>query len=70
MWEVMNAYMTMHNMIIESAQENPILDTKPYHHQGPPVTVDHQVPLHLLPFLPCIKKSEMQILIANSKTIS
>jgi hypothetical protein len=43
MWEIMNACVTMHNMTIKSEREHPVFDTKPYHHQGPLVTVDHHV---------------------------
>jgi hypothetical protein len=43
MWEVMNACVTIHNLIIESEWEHPVLDTEPYHCQGPLVIVDHQV---------------------------
>jgi hypothetical protein len=51
MWEIMNAYVIMHNMIIESNREHPVLDTKTYHQQGPLATVDHQVSAIFATFL-------------------
>jgi hypothetical protein len=51
MWEIMNACVTMHNMIIKSEREHPVFDTKPYHHQGPLVTVDHHVAAAFAAFL-------------------
>jgi hypothetical protein len=41
MWEVMNACVTMHNMIIESEREH-VVDPEPYHRQDPLAIVDHQ----------------------------
>jgi hypothetical protein len=51
MWKVMNACVIMHNMIIESEREHPVLDIEPYHRQGPLATVDHQVPTVFASFL-------------------
>jgi hypothetical protein len=51
MWKIMNACLTMHNMIIESEEEHPVLDTKPYHRQGSLATFDHQVPAIFAAFL-------------------
>ena len=44
MWEIMTCYVILHNMIIESEQEEPVFDTEPYHRQGPLAQVDHQLP--------------------------
>jgi hypothetical protein len=51
MWEIMNPYVIIHNMIIESDREHPVLDTKTYHRQGPLATVDHQVSATFATFL-------------------
>jgi hypothetical protein len=51
MWTVMNAYVTMHNMIIESEREHPVVDLEPYHCQGPLATIDHQVPTAFTAFI-------------------
>jgi hypothetical protein len=51
MCEIMNACVTMHNMIIGSEREHPIFDTKLCHRQGPLATVDHQVPAAFAAFL-------------------
>ena len=40
----MTCYVILHNMIIESEQEEPVFDTEPYHRQGPLAQVDHQLP--------------------------
>jgi hypothetical protein len=69
MWETMNAYVIMHNMIIDSEREHLVYDPEPYHRQGPLATVDHQVSATFAAFLPCVKNSEMQIPIANCKMI-
>jgi hypothetical protein len=47
----MNAYVIMHNMIIESEQEHPVYDPEPYHHQGPLATLDQHVPVAFAAFL-------------------
>ena len=44
MWEIMTCCVILHNMIIESEQEEPVFDTEPYHRQGPLAQVDHQLP--------------------------
>jgi hypothetical protein len=41
MWEVTNACVIMHNMIIESEQEHLTIDTKLYHWKDPLANVDH-----------------------------
>jgi hypothetical protein len=51
MWETMNAYVIMHNMIIESERVHPVYDPGPYHRRGPLVNVDHQVPVAFAVFL-------------------
>ena len=44
MWEIMTCCVILHNMIIESEQEDPVFDTEPYYSQGPLAEVDHQLP--------------------------
>jgi hypothetical protein len=51
MWEIMNACVVMHNMIIEREWEHPVYDLEPYHRQGPLVTLDQQVPTAFAAFL-------------------
>jgi hypothetical protein len=43
MWKVMNAYVIMHNMIIGSECDAPVVDDQLYYHQGPLAQVDHEV---------------------------
>jgi hypothetical protein len=51
MWDVENACVTMHNIIIESEREHSVVDPEPYHCQGPLATVDYQVPAAFAAFL-------------------
>jgi hypothetical protein len=51
MWKVMNALVIVHNMIIESEREHPVLGSEPYHCQSPLATVDHQVHAAFAAFL-------------------
>ena len=44
MWEIMTCCVILHNMIIESEQEEPVFDIEPYYRQGPLAKVDHQLP--------------------------
>ena len=44
MWEIMTCCVILHNMIIESEQEEPVFDTESYYRQGPLAQVDHQLP--------------------------
>ena len=44
MWDIMTYCVILHNMIIESEQEEPVFDTEPYYRQGPLAQVDHQLP--------------------------
>ena len=44
-------HVILHNMIIESEQEEPILDIEPYYRQGPLAQVDHQLPATWVAFL-------------------
>ena len=44
MWDIMTCCVILHNMIIESEQEEPVFDTEPYYRQGPLAQVDHQLP--------------------------
>ena len=44
MWEIMTCCVILHNMIIESEQEDPVFDTEPYYRQGPLAEVHHQLP--------------------------
>jgi hypothetical protein len=41
MWEVMNASMIMHNMIIESERSEPVHDDQPFDYQGSLAEVEH-----------------------------
>jgi hypothetical protein len=59
----------MHNMIIESEREHPVLDTEPYHRQGPLATVDHEVPATFDAFVFMRQEIRDAKLIANYKTI-
>ena len=43
MWEIMTCCVILHNMIIESEQEELVFDTEPYYRQGPLAQVDHQL---------------------------
>jgi hypothetical protein len=51
MWEVTNACVTMHNMIIGSEREHPVIGPESYHRQDPLATVNHQVPAAFAAFL-------------------
>ena len=44
MWEIMTCCVILHNMIIESKQEEPVFDTEPYYMQCPLAVVDYQLP--------------------------
>jgi hypothetical protein len=50
MWEVMKASVIMHNMIIESECDKPVLDDQLFDYQGPLAQVEH-VPLECVVFL-------------------
>jgi hypothetical protein len=41
MWEVMNACVIMHNMIIESEHDETMHDDQPFDYQGPIGEVEH-----------------------------
>ena len=43
MWDIMTCCLILHNMIIESEQEEPVFDTEPSYRQGPQAEVDHQL---------------------------
>ena len=51
MWEVMNACICLHNMIIENERDNPVDENKTFFRQGPPAQPDHQVPASWASFL-------------------
>ena len=51
MWVVMNACVSMHNMIIESERGNPVHDPLPYECQGPLAANDHDVPMDFADYL-------------------
>jgi hypothetical protein len=42
--------MIMHNMIIESERDEPVVDDQPFDHEGPLVNLD-QVPVEFVAFL-------------------
>jgi hypothetical protein len=44
LWEVMNACVCMHNVIVESECEHPCNDNHSYDYQGPLTTIDHDMP--------------------------
>jgi hypothetical protein len=48
MWEVMQACMIMHNMIIENDRKTRVRHVGPYECQGPLAEVDHQVSIQSL----------------------
>ena len=54
----MTCCVILHNMIIESEQEEPVFDTEPYYRQGPLAEVDHQLPAPELPTSVCVRRSE------------
>ena len=47
----MTCCVILHNMIIESEQEEQVSDTEPYYRQGPLAQVDHQLPTTWTAFL-------------------
>ena len=51
MFEVMNCYVILDNMIIESERNDPAADTEAYYRQDPLAYVDHQVPATCANFL-------------------
>ncbi|KAK1645306.1 hypothetical protein QYE76_063111 [Lolium multiflorum] len=52
MWEVMQAYVIMHNMIIEDDRKNHVRShVGPYECQGPLAEVDHELPADFADFL-------------------
>ena len=67
MWEVMNACVIMHNMIIESERDEPVHDDQPFDYQGPLAKVEH--PKNLPLFFTCIMKFEMQVSMLNFRQI-
>ena len=51
MWDIMTWWVILHNMIIQSEQEELVFDTEPYYKQGPLAQVDHQLPASWAAFL-------------------
>ena len=51
MWEVMNACICLHNMIIENERDDPVDENETYFRQGPLAEPDHQVPASWASFL-------------------
>jgi hypothetical protein len=58
MWKVMNCCVIMHNLIIKSDWEEPMVDDHPFYHEGTVAQLD-QVSSEMLLSSTCIKKSKM-----------
>ena len=67
MWEIMTCRVILHNMIIESEQEEPVFDTEPYYRQGPLAHIMYRH--HGLPSSIFIRRSKTHRCIKNCSTI-
>ena len=51
MWDVMNACICLHNMIIENERDDPVVEEGELCRQGPRAEPDHEVPSSWVAFL-------------------
>jgi hypothetical protein len=59
----------IHNIIIDSELDAPVVGDQPFDHQGHLAQLDDQVPTQLVSSSPCTKKSTTEMSIINFKLI-